>query len=56
MKIVIITGGSRGLGRSAALQCARRGMGVIVTYNSHPDGANAVVDEIEQARAARPSP
>jgi NAD(P)-dependent dehydrogenase (short-subunit alcohol dehydrogenase family) len=43
MKIVIITGGSRGLGRSAALQCARRGMGVIVTYNSHPDGADAVV-------------
>jgi NAD(P)-dependent dehydrogenase (short-subunit alcohol dehydrogenase family) len=46
MKIVIITGGSRGLGASAALQCAKRGMGVIVTYNSHPEGANAVVDAI----------
>ena len=47
MKIIIITGGSRGLGRSAALQCAARGMGVIVTYNSHPEGAEAVVREIE---------
>jgi NAD(P)-dependent dehydrogenase (short-subunit alcohol dehydrogenase family) len=47
MKIVVITGGSRGLGRSAALECAARGMGVIVTYNSHPEGAEAVVAEIE---------
>jgi NAD(P)-dependent dehydrogenase (short-subunit alcohol dehydrogenase family) len=49
MKIAVITGASRGLGRSAALQCAARGMGVIVTYNSHPDGAQAVVAEIEAA-------
>ena len=48
MKIVIITGASRGLGRSAALQCAARGMGVIVTYNSHPAGADEVVAEIER--------
>ena len=47
MKIIIITGGSRGLGRSAALECAARGMGVILTYNSHPEGADAVVAEIE---------
>lgn len=49
MKIVIITGASRGLGRSAALQCAVRGMGVILTYNSHPAGAEAVVRQIEAA-------
>ena len=47
MKVIIITGGSRGLGRSAALECAARGMGVILTYNSHPEGADAVVAEIE---------
>jgi NAD(P)-dependent dehydrogenase (short-subunit alcohol dehydrogenase family) len=47
MKVIIITGASRGLGRSAALQCAARGTGVIVTYNSHPDGADEVVHEIE---------
>ena len=47
MTIAIITGGSRGLGRSAALQCAARGSGVILTYNSHPEGADQVVHEIE---------
>jgi NAD(P)-dependent dehydrogenase (short-subunit alcohol dehydrogenase family) len=49
LKITLITGGSRGLGRSAALQCARRGDGVILTYNSHPAGAAEVVREIEAA-------
>jgi NAD(P)-dependent dehydrogenase (short-subunit alcohol dehydrogenase family) len=47
MTIAIITGGSRGLGRSAALQCAARGSGVILTYNSRPEGADKVVREIE---------
>lgn len=47
MKVIIITGGSRGLGRSAALECAARGIGVILTYNSYPEGADAVVAEIE---------
>ncbi|AJP73693.1 SDR family NAD(P)-dependent oxidoreductase [Sphingomonas hengshuiensis] len=47
MTIALITGASRGLGRSTALQCAARGSGVILTYNSHPDGADAVVRAIE---------
>ncbi|MER9020310.1 SDR family oxidoreductase [Mesorhizobium sp. M0898] len=42
MSIVIITGGSRGLGASVAIQCARRSMGVILTYNSNPDAAAKV--------------
>jgi NAD(P)-dependent dehydrogenase (short-subunit alcohol dehydrogenase family) len=37
MKIVIVTGSSRGLGASTAIECAERGMGVIVTYNSNPE-------------------
>ena len=46
MSIVIITGGSRGIGATTALTAARRGMGVILTYNSSPDSADAVVDTI----------
>lgn len=47
MTIAIITGGSRGLGRSAALQCAARGSGIILTYNSHPEEADKLVRAIE---------
>jgi NAD(P)-dependent dehydrogenase (short-subunit alcohol dehydrogenase family) len=48
MKIVIVTGSSRGLGASTALECAKRGMGVIVTYNRNPEKA----DEVAKAIAA----
>ena len=47
MSIAIITGGSRGLGRSAALHLADKGTDVILTYVSQRSAAEAVVDEIE---------
>ncbi|MDQ2140311.1 SDR family oxidoreductase [Alcaligenaceae bacterium C4P045] len=47
MSVVIITGASRGLGASTAMQAADRGMGVILTYNSHAAGAEAIVRSIE---------
>ena len=46
-KIVLITGGSRGIGASTALQCARRGMGVVLTYNQHSGAADEVVAAIK---------
>ncbi len=49
MSIVLITGGSRGIGAATALACARRGIGVILTYNSNPDAAAGVVDRITEA-------
>lgn len=49
MGVIVITGGSRGIGASAAEHAAQRGMGVILTYNTHPDAADAVVRRIEQA-------
>ncbi|KQW30264.1 3-oxoacyl-ACP reductase [Rhizobium sp. Root274] len=48
MPIVIITGGSRGIGASAALACAERGMGVVLTYNANPEAAENVVERIRQ--------
>jgi len=46
MTIIVITGGSRGLGAAAARACARRGMGVVLTYNASPKSAESVVDDI----------
>ena len=47
-KIALITGGSRGLGKSTALNLARRGVDVILTYHSKQAQADAVVSEIVQ--------
>jgi NAD(P)-dependent dehydrogenase (short-subunit alcohol dehydrogenase family) len=46
-KIAIITGASRGLGRNTALNLARRGVDVILTYHSNRTEADAAVAEIE---------
>ena len=45
--ITLITGASRGLGRNTALQVARQGGDVILTYRSNADEAQAVVAEID---------
>ncbi|MEV4623110.1 SDR family oxidoreductase [Asanoa sp. NPDC049573] len=45
-RIAVITGGNRGIGRSAALHLARAGVGVILTYRTHPEEAAEVVKEI----------
>ena len=44
--IALITGGSRGLGRSMALHLAARGVDVIVTYRAAASEANEVRDRI----------
>lgn len=46
-KIAIITGASRGLGRNTALNIARKGNDVIITYQRREQDAQAVVAEIE---------
>jgi len=47
-KIAVITGGSRGIGRSIALNAAARGTGIILTYNNNPEQGKAVADEINK--------
>ncbi|RON57810.1 SDR family NAD(P)-dependent oxidoreductase [Pseudomonas frederiksbergensis] len=49
MSVIVITGGSRGIGACTAELCARRGMGVILTYKSNADSATAVVQRIQAA-------
>ena len=48
-KIAIVTGGSRGLGRSTVLSLAERGVGSIFTYNSN-------LAEAEKDWRRRPGP
>ncbi|HET7795518.1 MAG TPA: SDR family oxidoreductase [Rhizobacter sp.] len=46
--IALITGGSRGLGKSAALKLAEQGHDVILTYRRNAAEADAVVAQITQ--------
>jgi NAD(P)-dependent dehydrogenase (short-subunit alcohol dehydrogenase family) len=48
-KIAIITGGSRGLGRSTVLSLAKRGVNSIFTYNSNRSEAEKVVGLVAEA-------
>jgi NAD(P)-dependent dehydrogenase (short-subunit alcohol dehydrogenase family) len=47
-KIALVTGGSRGLGKNTALSLAKKGIDVILTYNSKKEEALAVKTEIEK--------
>lgn len=48
-KIALITGGSRGLGKNAAMHIAKKGIDVIITYRSKKEEADVVVAEIERS-------
>ncbi len=47
MTIALITGGSRGLGRNTALHLARKGVDIVLTYNSNRAAADGVVAELQ---------
>jgi NAD(P)-dependent dehydrogenase (short-subunit alcohol dehydrogenase family) len=47
-KIALVTGASRGLGKDMALNLAKKGIDVIITYNSKKDEALKVVDTIQK--------
>mgnify|MGYP000279775692 FL=1 len=46
-KIALVTGASRGLGKDSALQLAKKGFDIILTYQTKKEAANEVVKEIE---------
>ncbi len=46
-KVLIVTGGSRGIGAATSILAARRGYSVCVNYRSHREAAEGVVQAIE---------
>lgn len=46
-KVVVVTGSSRGIGRTIALEYAKRGANVVINYGSNKELANKVVEEIK---------
>jgi NAD(P)-dependent dehydrogenase (short-subunit alcohol dehydrogenase family) len=48
-KIALVTGGSRGLGKDMALQLAKKGFDVVITYNSQQAEAANVVSQVKAA-------
>jgi NAD(P)-dependent dehydrogenase (short-subunit alcohol dehydrogenase family) len=51
MKIAIVTGGSRGIGRNTVIGLAERGVDSILTYNARRDAAEEVVVAVHEAGA-----
>lgn len=47
-KIVLVTGGSRGLGKNAAIHLAKKGLNVIITYQSKKEDADKTVEELKE--------
>lgn len=45
-KIALVTGGSRGLGKDMAIQLAKKGLDVIITYNANKEAAQQTLNEI----------
>lgn len=48
MKIALVTGGSRGLGENTALNLAKKGIDVILTYRTNKAEAESVVAQIQK--------
>ena len=49
IKIALVTGGSRGLGKDMAKRLAEKGHDIIITYQSQKEAAEEVVKSIEAA-------
>ncbi|MGA4045340.1 SDR family oxidoreductase [Ralstonia nicotianae] len=48
-KTIVITGGSRGIGRATAVLCARRGWSVAIQYRGNRQAADETAGLVEQA-------
>jgi 3-oxoacyl-[acyl-carrier protein] reductase len=49
LRVAIVTGASRGIGRGIAIELARAGAAVVVNYNANAQAAEAIVGQITAA-------
>lgn len=47
-KVILVTGGSRGIGAATALKAAAAGYAVCVNYLQNIDAAKMIVEQIQQ--------
>lgn len=45
-RVAIVTGGAKGIGKAIAFSLARKGVKVVINYNSSEQSAKAIVDEL----------
>ena len=48
-KIALVTGGSRGLGKDMAVNLAKKGLNVVITFNSNEKAAESTINDIKMA-------
>lgn len=46
-KLAVVTGGSRGIGKECALELAKVGYNIVITYAGNDDAANKTISEIK---------
>ena len=51
-KIVLVTGGSRGIGKAVALEFAKANATVLINYTSSDDAANKAIEEMKSINQA----
>ena len=51
MKYILVTGGSRGIGRSICIRLAKMGMPILINYNSNAEAAQETKTLVEQEGA-----
>ena len=47
-QVVVITGGSRGIGAASAVLFAKAGADVVITYTKNAKAANSVVENVKK--------